>query len=44
MQLKKGDMAPDFELSDQNNQVVRLSDYRSCKVLMFFYPKAGTSG
>jgi thioredoxin-dependent peroxiredoxin len=44
MLLSKGNMAPGFELKDQNNHIVRLSDYRSSKVLLFFYPKAGTSG
>jgi peroxiredoxin Q/BCP len=44
MQLKKGDKAPDFVLQDQNGKTVRLSDYRGRSVLLFFYPKAGTSG
>jgi peroxiredoxin Q/BCP len=44
MKLKKGDKAPAFELSDQDNKVVRLSDFQGRKLLLFFYPKAGTSG
>ncbi len=39
-----GDMAPDFELRNQRGETVKLSDYRGKKVLLFAYPKAGTSG
>jgi len=40
-----GDMAPDFELSDKNGQVIRLSDYRGKKsVVVYFYPKDETAG
>lgn len=39
-----GDMAPDFELRNQHGETVKLSDYRGRKVLLFAYPKAGTSG
>lgn len=42
--LKPGDKAPDFELTDQNGIMVSLVDYRGRKVLLYFYPKAGTSG
>lgn len=43
-QLKKGDNAPDFALKDQNGTTVGLSDYRGKKLLVYFYPKAMTSG
>ncbi len=39
-----GEKAPDFELKNQNGAVVRLSDYRGKKIVLFAYPKAGTSG
>lgn len=39
-----GDTAPDFELVNQDGETVKLSDYRGKKVLLFAYPKAGTSG
>ncbi len=39
-----GATAPDFELTNQDGQTVKLSDYRGKKVVMFAYPKAGTSG
>jgi thioredoxin-dependent peroxiredoxin len=44
MILKKGDEAPAFELEDQHGNRVRLSDFRGRKVLVFFFPKANTSG
>jgi len=42
--LAKGDPAPLFELPDENGTLVRLEDYRGRRVLVFFYPKAMTSG
>jgi len=43
-ELKQGDRAPDFTLSDQHGSDVSFSSYRGGKVLLFFYPKANTSG
>ena len=40
----KGDQAPDFELADQNDEPVVLSDYRGEHVVLYFYPKADTPG
>jgi thioredoxin-dependent peroxiredoxin len=37
--LKIGDKAPLFEGKDQNGQVIRLSDYKGKKVILYFYPK-----
>jgi thioredoxin-dependent peroxiredoxin len=42
--LKKGEKAPDFELLDQEGTAVNLVGHRGSKVLLFFYPRAGTSG
>lgn len=42
--LKVGDKAPEFELLDQNGKTVKLTDYLGKKVLVYFYPKADTSG
>lgn len=39
-----GQPAPDFELLNQNGDRVKLSQFRGQKVLLFAYPKAGTSG
>jgi peroxiredoxin Q/BCP len=44
MKLKQGDKAPSFELRDQNDKTVKLSDFDGRKLLLYFYPKALTSG
>jgi peroxiredoxin len=38
MSLNVGDAAPDFELMDQNKNVVKLSSLRGKKVVLLFYP------
>ena len=43
-QLKPGDRAPEFALQDQQGQIVKLVDFKGKKILLFFYPKAMTSG
>jgi cytochrome oxidase Cu insertion factor (SCO1/SenC/PrrC family) len=44
-QLKVGDRAPDFELTDTEGQKVKLSDYRGKKnVVLAFYVLAFTGG
>ncbi|UJA21965.1 thioredoxin-dependent thiol peroxidase [Thermoleophilia bacterium SCSIO 60948] len=40
----EGDEAPDFTLPDQNGDEVTLSELRGQPVVVYFYPKAGTSG
>lgn len=42
--LEAGDKAPDFALPDQNGNEVKLSDLRGETVVLYFYPKANTSG
>ena len=39
-----GSQAPDFALPADDGQVVRLSDYRGQRVVLYFYPKDMTSG
>ena len=39
-----GNAAPDFELTSDKGETVRLSDFRGQKVVVYFYPKADTPG
>jgi peroxiredoxin Q/BCP len=39
-----GKKAPDFELLNQNEELVKLSHFKGKKVLLYFYPKAMTPG
>ncbi|MBV8951273.1 MAG: thioredoxin-dependent thiol peroxidase [Actinobacteria bacterium] len=43
-QLKPGDKAPEFALVDQHGNKVRLKDRRGRRTVVYFYPKANTSG
>lgn len=42
--LNIGDKAPEFELLNDEEISVKLSDFLGQRVVLFFYPKAGTSG
>jgi thioredoxin-dependent peroxiredoxin len=42
--LAEGDKAPAFTLPDQNGDKVKLSDFKGETVVLYFYPKANTSG
>ncbi len=44
MKLKIGQVAPDFNLPDQDSKIHKLSDYRGQWVLLYFYPKDDTPG
>lgn len=37
--LQTGFQAPDFEVKDQHNQTVRLSDFLGRTLVLYFYPK-----
>ncbi|MCY3907328.1 MAG: peroxiredoxin [Anaerolineaceae bacterium] len=39
-----GELAPDFELLNQDGESVRLGDLRGRRVILFAYPKAATPG
>lgn len=39
-----GNPAPDFTISTDSGATVSLSDYRGGKLVLYFYPKAGTPG
>jgi thioredoxin-dependent peroxiredoxin len=42
--LSAGDPAPDYEGTDCNGRPVRLRDFRGRRVVLFFFPKAFSSG
>ncbi len=44
MALEEGKKAPGFALPDENGKTVKLSDFKGRRVVVFFYPKAMTSG
>lgn len=41
---KIGNLAPKFNLPNQNAENVSLGDYKECWVVLYFYPKAMTPG
>lgn len=42
--LNENDLAPDFEALDDAGRPVRLADLRGQRVMLYFFPKAMTSG
>ena len=42
--LEIGQVAPNFSLLDQDGNAVALSDFSGQKVIVYFYPAAGTPG
>jgi len=42
--LETGTKAPEFSLPDAYGNKVALSDFRGKKVILWFFPKAGTAG
>jgi hypothetical protein len=42
--LRPGDPIPDLEARNQNGAPVRLAQYRGHPLVVYFYPKDGTSG
>jgi peroxiredoxin Q/BCP len=43
-QIKPGDIAPDFETVNDQDEKVKLSDLRGQRVVLYFYPKDDTPG
>ena len=43
-EIKTGSKAPNFSLMDQNGKMVKLSDFKGKKLILYFYPKADTPG
>ena len=44
MSLKVGDKVPNFDTIDQNGKSFRLDKFKNQKIVLYFYPKANTSG
>ena len=44
IELKEGDIAPDFSLPSSLGKNISLKDYRGKKVILYFYPKDDTPG
>lgn len=44
VELKVGDMAPEFETVTDTGQKIRLSDFRGKRVILYFYPEDDTPG
>ena len=42
--LKPGDKAPAFRLLSDDGTTVSLKDFKGHRVLLFFFPKANTTG
>ena len=42
--LARGDLAPGFELPDQDGRLRRLEDYRGRWLVLYFYPRDDTPG
>jgi thioredoxin-dependent peroxiredoxin len=44
IKLKTGDKAPELNAPDQNGNIIKLSNYKGSKVVLYFYPKDDTPG
>ncbi len=42
--MEVNDKAPAFTLANEDGKDISLEDYRGQNVVLFFYPKANTSG
>ena len=42
--LNENDVAPDFELLNDEGAPTKLSDFRGKRIVLYFYPKAMTGG
>ena len=42
--LDEGQPALDIELSNQDGETIQLSDFEGERIVLYFYPKAGTEG
>jgi peroxiredoxin Q/BCP len=44
MALEVGKKAPGFALTDDEGKTVKLADFKGRRLVVFFFPKANTSG
>ena len=42
--FKEGDKAPDFAVPNQHGEIIKLSDFKGKRLIIFFYPKDLTPG
>ena len=42
--IEEGAQAPDFELTSDSGEQVKLSDFRGKPIVLYFYPKSDTPG
>lgn len=42
--LKEGDQAPDFRVIADDGRTISLGDYKGKNLILYFYPKANTTG
>jgi peroxiredoxin Q/BCP len=42
--LKIGEKLPEFQVENQDGNLVKSSDFKGKKLVIFFYPKANTPG
>jgi len=42
--LKAGDKAPEWDAPDHNGNIIKLSNFKGSKVVLYFYPKDDTPG
>jgi peroxiredoxin Q/BCP len=42
--LNENDLAPDFELLNDEGNLVKLSNFKGQRVVLYFFPKAMTDG
>jgi len=43
-ELQIGDIAPEIIAKNQTNEIIKLSDFKGKKVILYFYPKDNTPG
>ena len=44
MYLNIGDKAPDFNVQNYNGKTIKLSDFKTNQLIIWFFPKASTPG